>query len=217
MTVIIYLLVLWLYGTIMLFVGIGALLTYSTYGLAVFIAAAIFGLFFTIGYFVLLERSSTGFKKLKPQFCSIYDDYYWKHEYYWKLTETPLVKLFRGTPFKNIISRMLGIKIGKKVFDDGMNVTEKSLLEIGDYTTINESVTLQAHSLEEGVFKSDHIKIGNKCSLGIRSFIHYGVKMQDDVHVDADSFLMKGSECESGSTWRGNPAKIIASSDQQCR
>lgn len=211
-TVMSYLMVLWFYGTIALFVGIAALLAYGTYGMGVFILTGFSMLFFTIGYFALIERWSLGFKKLKPQFCSIYDTYYWKHEHYWKLMENPLVSLFAGTPFKNMISRLLGVKIGKQVFDDGMVVTEKSLVEIGDYCTFNKSATLQAHSLEEGVFKSDYIKIENKCSFGIASFIHYGVHIHDNVHIDADSFLMKGSECNDGSTWRGNPAKVISTS-----
>lgn len=210
-TVITYLMILWLYGTIALFTGIAILLAYGTYGMGVFILTGFFMLFFTIGYFALFERWSLGFKKLKPQFCSIYDNYYWKHEHYWKLMENPLVNLFAGTPFKNMISRLLGIKVGRKVFDDGMIVTEKSLVEIGDLCTFNKSTTLQAHSLEEGVFKSDYIKIENNSSFGIASFIHYGVHIQDNVHIDADSFLMKGSVCINDSTWRGNPAKAINS------
>ena len=210
-TVMMYLMILWLYGTITLFVGIAALLAYGTYGMAVFILTGFSMLFFTIGYFALFERWSLGFKSLNPQFCSIYDDYYWKHERYWKLIENPLVSLFAGTPFKNMISRLLGVKIGKQVFDDGMIITEKSLVEIGDYCTFNKSATLQSHSLEEGVFKSDYIKIGNNCSFGIASFTHYGTHIKDHTHIDADSFVMKGSVCEKGSTWRGNPAKAIQS------
>ena len=213
LTVMIYLMILWLYGTIALFVGIAALLAYGTYGMGVFILTAFFMFFFTIAYFGFFERLSLGFKSLKPKFCSIYDDYYWKHERHWKLIENPLNSLLAGTPFKNMISRLLGVKMGKQVFDDGMIITEKSLVEIGDYCTFNKSATLQAHSLEEGLFKSDYIKIGNNCSFGIAAFTHYGTNIKDNTHINADSFVMKGSVCEEGSTWRGNPAKAIASDE----
>ena len=86
---------------------------------------------------------------------------------------------FKGTPFKNVISRMLGVKVGKKVFDDGCRFAEKTMIEVGDYTNLNDIATIQGHSLEEGVFKSDSIKIGNGCSLDCGAYVHYGVRMGD--------------------------------------
>jgi len=70
---------------------------------------------------------------------------------------------------------------------------------------------LQAHSLEEGVFKSDYIRLGNGCSVGPGAFVHYGVTMGDHVVLDADSFLMKGEVLDSKTGWRGNPAKMVRS------
>ena len=57
------------------------------------------------------------------------------------------------------------MKIGRKVFDCSRSITERTLTEIGDFTNLNEGCVLQAHSLEEGVFKSDYIRLGNN-SLG---------------------------------------------------
>lgn len=31
-------------------------------------------------YFILVERASFGFRDLSPQYCPIYDDYFWRHE-----------------------------------------------------------------------------------------------------------------------------------------
>ena len=101
------------------------------------------------------------------------------------------------------------MKVGRKVFDDGCQYLEKTLIEIGDYANLNEASTLQGHSLEEGVFKSDYIKIGNGCTLGVGAFVHYGVTMGDHVVLDPDSFLMKGEVLEPNTTWRGNPAKAV--------
>jgi acetyltransferase-like isoleucine patch superfamily enzyme len=52
---------------------------------------------------------------------------------------------------------------------------------------LNELAVLQAHSLEEGVFKSDQVRIGNGCTLGPAAFVHYGVTMGDHSVLDADS------------------------------
>ena len=100
--------------------------------------------------------------------------------------------LFSGTPFRGMMLRAMGMKVGGKVFDCSRSITERTLTEVGDYANLNEGCVLQAHSLEEGVFKSDYIRIGNGCSIGPGAFVHYGVSMGDHVVLDADSFLMKG-------------------------
>jgi non-ribosomal peptide synthetase-like protein len=101
------------------------------------------------------------------------------------------------------------VKLGRKVFDDGCRFHDKTLIEIGDYANLNEGCVFQGHSLEEGVFKCDRIKIGNNCSIGAAAFVHYGVTMGDNVVLDPDSFLMKGEIVDANSVWRGNPAKAI--------
>ena len=160
-----------------------------------------------IAYFILVEKSSLGFKRLKPRKCSIYDRNFWKVEHYWKHAHAPIMGLFKGTPFKNIITRLLGVKIGKMVFDDGAFATEKTMLKIGDYCTLNDAATLQCHSLEDGIFKSDYIKIGNGCSIGCNAYVHYDVALEDNVILNPDSFLMKGERIKSNLTWQGNPAR----------
>ena len=204
-----YLFSQWLYGYVALLFGL-FVLDFFQFNLIFRTAAiVIFMFFFTLGYFVFVERLSLGFKRLKPLSCSIYDPYYWKHERHWKFNESPLIFLFKGTPFKNLISRLLGIKMGRMVFDDGMFASEKTLTEVGDYSTLNESSLLQGHSLEEGVFKSDHIKIGEGCTIGVNTLVHYGVKMSENVILDPDAFLMKGETPEANSKWQGNPAKAL--------
>ncbi len=162
----------------------------------------------TIPFYVLLERASLGFGKLKPQMTTIYDAPFWHHERHWKLSDSPITRLFGGTPFRPMILRLLGVKVGKRVYDGGSNLTERSLVEIGDDTTLNEGCVIQAHSLEEGAFKSDFIRIGKGCTLGPAAFVHYGVVMGDGSMVDVDSFVMKGEVLEPNSIWRGNPAKL---------
>lgn len=203
-----YLFFQWLFFFIMTLFAYGgweAHHAYGTLGLMAVIAAVFF---VTIEYFVLTDRIGRGFKKLKPRVCSIYEPYFWNViERYWKISHSVLQRLFTGTPFKSVIGRQLGAKIGKKVFDDGLHLTEATLVEIGDYCTINKATILQCHSLEEGVFKSDRIKIGKGCTISCHAFVHYGVVMGDNTILDADSFLMKGEVLEPDSLWRGNPAR----------
>jgi non-ribosomal peptide synthetase-like protein len=159
-------------------------------------------------YYILIERITTGFRPLRPQFCSIYDRYYWWHERLWKVPDAYL-NMFNGTPFKNIVWRLLGVRVGKRVFDDGVYLTERTLTVIGDDCTLNVQSKIQCHSLEDGTFKSDYTRLGNGCTLGVGAFVHYGVTMGDGAVLAADSFLMKGEEIPAHAQWVGNPARAL--------
>ncbi len=162
-----------------------------------------------IGVFILVERASLGFGRLRPEIATVYDPAFWAVERHWKLSDTPLTALFAGTPMRNLITRLLGVKIGRKVFDDGCFLSERTLVEIGEGANLNQAAVIQAHSLEEGVFKSDYVRVGADCSVGPGAFVHYGVTMHENTCLDADSFLMKGEITPAHSHWRGNPARLV--------
>jgi non-ribosomal peptide synthetase-like protein len=210
-----FLTVNWLFFFVTLLVLHVSVLMYPDYGVLSLFVAGAFVTAAAIAFYAFIERASLGFRRLEPTIASIYDPYFWSHERHWKLSDTPIVSLFRGTPFKNMISRLLGARIGRKVYDGGCSMTERSLVEVGDGVNLNEGCILQGHSLEEGVFKSDYVKIGNGCSLGCAAFVHYGVTMGDRVVLDADSFLMKGEMPDADTVWRGNPARMLRSNAAQ--
>ena len=158
------------------------------------------------GYLILIDRLVRRMMVHRPDGCSIYDRAFWRHERFWKLGADRFPQLFNGTPMKNVVWRMLGAKIGKRVFDDGCTFTERRFVTIGDRCTLNAGSIVQCHSQEDGAFKSDRSSIGAGTTLGVGAFVHYGVQIGDGVRLEADSFLMKGSEVPSGSRWGGNPA-----------
>jgi len=178
-------------------------------GPAAVAAELILATFFTAFYFVLVERAANRFRALEPRFCSIYDRYFWWHERYWKLVVPPFDRILAGTPFKNVVSRLLGVRLGRRVFDDGAFMTERTLTTIGDDCTLNADATVQCHSQEDGAFKSDRTTIGTGCTLGVGAFVHYGVRMGDGAVLGAGSFLMKGEEVPAGARWSGNPAQEL--------
>jgi non-ribosomal peptide synthetase-like protein len=189
--------------------GQAAIASYDRLGIFAFFASSVAGTAFNMAFFIVIERAIMGFKRLKPQLASIYDPYFWWHERYWKLDAFPILTMFAGTPFRGMLLRVMGMKVGAKLFDCSLSIHECSLTEVGDYANLNEGCVLQAHSLEEGVFKSDYIRLGNRCSLGPGALVHYGVSTGDDVVLDADSFLMKGEILDSHTEWCGNPAKMV--------
>jgi non-ribosomal peptide synthetase-like protein len=158
-------------------------------------------------YFVLLERGMKGFRRLQPKYCSIYDPYFWRHERLWKVPGEAYLHMFDGTPFKNLIWRGLGVRIGKRVFDDGCYLTERTLTSIGDDCILNAGSKVQCHSQEDGTFKSDRTAIGAGCTIGVGAMVHYGVTIGDGSVLAPDSFLMKGEEIPPHARWGGNPAR----------
>ncbi|MFE4541219.1 Pls/PosA family non-ribosomal peptide synthetase [Arthrobacter sp. NPDC056727] len=163
-------------------------------------------LLFRIFFSALVEHAILGFRPLKPQYCSIYDRYFWHHERLWKLmTAAP----FNGTPFKPMVWRLLGVKVGKRLYDAGTGIPEKTLVTIGDDCAFNEGSIMQGHSLEDGTFKSGYIVLGDRCCLGVEAFVHYGVTMRNGSTVGADAFLMKGAEVPEDSVFVGNPARDV--------
>ncbi len=189
--------------------GYTAILYYPLYGMASLLAYGAFMSLFTVLFYTLAEKASLHFGRLRAGEVSMYDPYFWFHERHWKFCGHPLASLFAGTPLRNVITRLLGVRLGRKVFDDGGNLYDKTLIEVGDYANLNAGSVVQCHSLEEGVFKADHIKIGKGCSLACGSFVHYGVDMGDNSVLGPNAFLMKGETVQPNSIWQGNPATAV--------
>ena len=165
-------------------------------------------------WLVLVERSVAGLQCRAPEGRSIYDRTFWRHERFWKVALPDWVMLFNGTPYKNLVWRMLGVRIGARVFDDGVNLTERTFTAIGDECTFNEGTVLQGHSQEDGAFKSDHVWIGARVTLEVGAFVHYGTTVGDDAVLAPDTFLMKGEEVPPGERWGGNPAREMAATTE---
>jgi non-ribosomal peptide synthetase-like protein len=198
----------WVVVAVAFMLGRAAIANIDNFGILGFFGFSVADIAFNMAFLLLLERAVMGFKRLKPRLASIYDPYFWWHERHWKLNAFPILGMFAGTPFRGMLLRAMGMKVGAKLFDFSLGIPERQLVEVGDYTNLNEGCVLQAHSLEEGVFKSDYIRLGNRCSVGPGGLVHYGVSTGDDVVLDADSFLMKGEILDSHTGWCGNPAKL---------
>ncbi|PIB06273.1 peptide synthetase [Streptomyces sp. HG99] len=185
---------------------------YPSLGAPAIALAGLLTLTFTVVYFALIERAAAGFKPQKPLYCSIYEPSFWRHERFWKMASVDYIQIFDGTPFKNVIWRLMGARIGKRVFDDGCFLPERTLVTIGDDSTLNAGTVIQCHSQEDGAFKSDRSTLGSGCTLGVGAFVHYGVTIGDSALLAPDSFLMKGEEIPSRAQWGGNPARDMPDS-----
>ncbi|GGL61004.1 hypothetical protein GCM10010129_00730 [Streptomyces fumigatiscleroticus] len=191
------------YGVLLLFWAAADL--YPSLGAAAIAAATVGSLVFTVVLTVLAERASTRFRRQRPLYCSIYHPGFWRHERFWKHQSIEL-RLLNGTPFKGLFWRACGARVGRRLFDDGGKMPERTLVTVGDDCTLNLGSVLQCHSQEDGTFKSDRITLGSGCTVGIGALVHYGSTVGDGAVIAADSFLMKGTDVPPGTRWGGNPA-----------
>ncbi|MEV4917406.1 Pls/PosA family non-ribosomal peptide synthetase [Streptomyces tirandamycinicus] len=206
-TAALYLLVRWFHFYVVALIAMTAVDLYHAHGVAWVALFSLITLMFTVTYFALVERVVIRVQPLRPLYCSIYDLSFWRHERFWKLTTHRYMQLFNGTPFKNVVWRLLGVRIGRQVFDDGCTLIERSLVSIGDGCTLNTGTVIQCHSQEDGAFKSDQATLGAHVTLGVGAFVHYGTTVGDHARLAADSFLMKGEEVPAREDWGGNPAR----------
>ena len=174
------------------------------------VSAVLFALSIVIAgvYFTLVHRCVETLRPARPTICSIYHPDFWSAERRFKVNPAiHYLHAFDGTPFKNVLWRLMGVRIGRRVFDDGANLSDPSLTAIGDESVLNYQTNIQCHSLEDGTFKCDRTTIGARCTLGVGAFVLYAVTMGDASALAADSFLMKGEEVPAHARWEGNPAK----------
>ncbi len=207
-TVGIFLLTRWLGVFLIVLIDLAALeLFYDV--LAHAVMAALFALSAVLAavYYALVARCFEALSPPAPAICSIYHPDFWWVERVWKLHPIQFFHIFNGTPFKSVIWRLMGVRIGKRVFDDGVHISEPLLTAVGDECVLNHESKIQCDSQEDGTYKSGPTTLGARCTVGVGAFVHYGVTMGEGSVLAADSFLMKGETVPPGTRWAGNPAR----------
>lgn len=211
MSIALYLLSRWVLTYVGLLAAVVVVAFYPAItGLGLLVGIVGFYAFF-MAFIILCERATYGFKRMVPTKCSIYDVRFWRHERFWRFIQYPL-PLLNGTPFKPMFWRLHGVRMGKRVFDDGAVIPEKTLVTIGDDVTLNAHSIIQCHSMEDGLFKLDAIDIGDDATVGVYVYVHYDIVMGEGSVVEPDSFLMKGARVPVGARFGGNPAQEIETS-----
>lgn len=112
-----------------------------------------------------------------------------------------------GTPFLCWFFRLLGAKIGSRVYLDTSDMTEYDLVEIGDDAALNKDCTIQTHLFEDRVMKMSHVRIGPRSAVGSLSLVLYDTYMAPGSSLGDLSLLMKGEALPAETRWEGIPAR----------
>jgi non-ribosomal peptide synthetase-like protein len=123
------------------------------------------------------------------------------------LAEPFLIGALSGTPFLCWYFRLLGAKIGRRVYMETTDFSEFDLASIGDEANLNADCTIQTHLFEDRVMKMSTVEIGPHCNVGAGSLVLYDTRMEQGSSLGDLSLLMKGEVLPAGSPWEGIPAR----------
>ena len=166
----------------------------------------------TAGLFVVLLKWLV-IGRYKATVAPLWSLFVWKSELvtstYENLVAPSLLEPLKGTPFINWYLRLLGAKIGKRVFTDTTDITEYDLVSIGDDAALNEQSGLQTHLFEDRIMKVSTVTIGARACIGSISVVLYDAVLEDDSTLGDLSVAMKGETLPANTTWEGSPAKLV--------
>ncbi len=122
------------------------------------------------------------------------------------VTVPNFMRYLRGTPWLPIAFNLLGSRIGRGVYLDTTDFTEFDCVHIGDYSELNALNCPQTHLFEDRVMKVDHVRIGQRVSMGPRCAVLYSAEVADNVKLGPLTLVMKGESVPAGTRWQGCPA-----------
>ncbi|MCX6899649.1 MAG: peptide synthetase, partial [Verrucomicrobia bacterium] len=152
--------------------------------------------------------------RYKPVEKPLWNRFVWRSELVTSTYENLAVPFFAtllsGTPFLPMYLRLLGSKIGRRVYMETTDVTEFDVVSIGDDAALNSDCGPQTHLFEDRVMKISKVEIGARCMVGGGSIVLYDTTMEDDSSLGELSLLMKGETLPAGTSWHGSPARPVA-------
>ena len=132
------------------------------------------------------------------------------------------VKKMNEMDYKIMLMRRNGVTIGEEcMIYSFIDPIEKSLVTIGDRTTISSNVQFCTH--DNAICKAipgttdlmGRITVGNDCFIGMNSILLYGVSLGDHCIVGAGAVVTKSFP--PGSVVAGNPARRICGIEDYAR
>jgi non-ribosomal peptide synthetase-like protein len=152
--------------------------------------------------------------KYKPHVAPLWSLFVWRSELvtstYETLMSPMLLEPLHGTPYINVFLRLLGARIGKRVFTDTTDITEFDLVTVGDDVALNSECGLQTHLFEDRVMKLGTIEVGDRASVGTISIVLYDAVMEPGARLGELSVVMKGERLPADTSWEGSPAQARA-------
>ncbi len=149
--------------------------------------------------------------RYRPGEAMLWSGFVWRNELvtamHENLADPFLTEFLLGTPYAACFFRLMGSKIGRRVFLNSTCFTEYDLITIGDDVAVNSDCTIQTHLFEDRVMKMSTIDIGDRCSLGAGSVVLYDTILKPGANLSDLSLVMKGEVLPQDTRWEGSPCR----------
>lgn len=117
------------------------------------------------------------------------------------------VTLITGTPIAVLYLRMLGAKIGRNVTLESLEIDCPELVEIGDNSVFENSSWIHASEVAHGMLHLRRVRVGEGCSVGVRSGLVGGAAMETGASLRDVTCLRNGQTVPAGEEWMGSAAR----------
>lgn len=129
------------------------------------------------------------------------------------LVRYTFLEFITPTPFNTAFFRQMGMKIGRGAQINTANISDPSLIELGDKVTLGGSATVVGHYGQGGFLVLAPVRIGDGATIGLRATIMGGVSVGERAKVLPNSVVLPKTKIPAGETWGGVPAVKIKRKD----
>lgn len=113
------------------------------------------------------------------------------------------------TPFNVLFYRLMGMKIGRGVQINTVNISDPCLLKLEDKVTIGGSATIISHYASGGFLIIAPVRICRGATVGMKATIMGDVEIGEKAKVLPNSVVMPKTRIPEGEVWGGVPAQFI--------
>lgn len=183
----------------------------SGWGTGVALALAAAGCLYGLAsFFLVVALKWLLIGRYRPHAAAMWTPFVWISEavtnLYESLAVPNLLDSLRGTPMLPWALRLLGARIGRRVYLDTTDLTEFDCVQIGDEAELNSWCGPQTHLFEDRVMKIGRVEVGARVTVGVRGTILYDTCVGDDVRLGPLTLVAKGERLPPGTRWEGSPA-----------
>ena len=148
--------------------------------------------------------------RYRPHAAPMWTPFVWTSEAVTNLYESLAVPNFldilRGTPMLPWALRLLGARLGNKVWLNTTDLTEFDCVTIGDEAELIAWSGPQTHLFEDRVMKIGRVTIGARVTVGARTTILYDTHVGDGARLGPLTLVAKGERLPPATGWAGSPA-----------
>ncbi len=118
-----------------------------------------------------------------------------------------LVRMSLGTPMLNFWMRLMGAKIGRRVWCETWWLPEFDLVTIEDGASINRGTVLQTHLFHDRIMRLEAVHVGAHATVGANAVILPGSSIGSHAVVGPSSLVMRSEDVPENGRWAGNPLR----------